>query len=206
EPDVVAVGYVFEVPDVLERPGDPERGGLVRLRSRDVPPLEDDVAVRRREYAGDRVEQRGLPGAVRPDEREDLAALHIEGDVVDRDEAAEPLGDVVDAQDVVRRGGRRSDGRCGHGHAVVSAVTSSSVWSSWTPLVSSCWRTRLGMSPCGRSSMVSTRMIPKMRNLSRCTSWPIPGHSPFGGTRLPRPMFVAHSSASGGSALRNWKL
>ena len=44
---------------------------------------------------GDDVEERGLARAVRPDQADDRAARDVEADVVDRDQAAEPLGDVL---------------------------------------------------------------------------------------------------------------
>ena len=49
--------------------------------------------------AGEGVEQRGLAGAVGPDDREDLAAVHLQGDVVQRGDAAEAEGDVLDVVD-----------------------------------------------------------------------------------------------------------
>src|SRR6185503_7230756 len=170
EPDIVEGGHVLEQPDVLEGAGDSERRHLVRLRSRDLSVVEHDTPGGRRKNPGDAIEKRGLAGAVRPDEREDLAALHVERDVVDRDEAAEPLRHVIDAED--RRGGRpsRLDG-----HTGVSALTSTIVVSSWTPFCSSCSRWRLGSSPCGRTSMTTTRMNPKTRNLRREMNSPMPG-------------------------------
>ena len=54
---------------------------------------------RRRELAEDAVEQRGLAAAVRADEAEDLALAHVEGDAVDRGDAAEALADVADFED-----------------------------------------------------------------------------------------------------------
>ncbi len=78
-----------------------------------VQPLElDGVAVIMRELhgargrlveAGDAVEHGGLAGAVRSDQRGDLAPLGIEGEVVDGDDAAETHRQVVDGQDVIRR-------------------------------------------------------------------------------------------------------
>src|SRR4029077_20064899 len=206
DPDVVEGAHVLEQPDVLEGAGDAERRGLVRLRAGDVAALEHDATLGRREDAGDRVEQGRLARAIRADQREHLAALRVERHIIHGDEAAEPLRHVLDLQDELlgRAGGPRSDG--GDGHDPVSAVTSSRVWSSGPPFWSSCWRTLLGIRPCGRNSIVSTRIAPKNRNWSRWTSWAIPGQSPFVGTSPPRPRFVAHSSASGGSAGRKRKV
>src|ERR1022692_2412598 len=43
----------------------------------------------------------GLPGAVRPEETEDLAVTDLEGDVLERDPVTEPLAQTADGQ---RRG------------------------------------------------------------------------------------------------------
>ena len=47
------------------------------------------------EHAGDHVEQRGLAGAVRPDDGEDLALGDREAHIVDREQAAEALADAL---------------------------------------------------------------------------------------------------------------
>ena len=53
--------------------------------------------------AGDAVEHRGLAGAVRPDQRGDGALADVEADIVDREEAAEPHGQMLDAEQSVGR-------------------------------------------------------------------------------------------------------
>ena len=50
------------------------------------------------EHAGDQVEGGALAGAVRADQRDDLAGLDVEGDIVDGDHAAELLARIVDLQ------------------------------------------------------------------------------------------------------------
>ena len=62
-------------------------------------PAQLDLAGVRLEVAGDEVEQRGLAGAVRADQRGDDAGRQIEIDVVRRDHAAEALVDALEAQD-----------------------------------------------------------------------------------------------------------
>ena len=52
----------------------------------------------RREKAADQVEEGGLAGAVRADDRAQLAGLDRHRHVVDGDQAAEMLGDVLDPQ------------------------------------------------------------------------------------------------------------
>ena len=70
----------------------------------------DNLAGGRRVDAADQVEHRGLAGAVRPDQREDLAAADVEADLVDRQHAAEAHAQVGGRkQDVGGRHLRRSD-------------------------------------------------------------------------------------------------
>ena len=58
--------------------------------------------------AGDRFEQRRLAGAVRADQSEDLAGVHLESDVGERGLVAPALGQAVDLQQRARvAGGRR---------------------------------------------------------------------------------------------------
>ena len=56
--------------------------------------VEFDGAAVRREQAGYQVEQRGLAGAVRTDQRVDLAGADRKAGVVDGADAAEMLGDA----------------------------------------------------------------------------------------------------------------
>ena len=55
-----------------------------------------DRAVVRPEQAGDHGDGRGLAGAVRPEQAEQLAARHLEGDAVNGPQFAEPLGQALD--------------------------------------------------------------------------------------------------------------
>ena len=59
----------------------------------------------RRDESAERPHGRRLPGAVRPEETEDLAVADLEGDVLERDPVAEALAQVVDGQ---RRGAAAS--------------------------------------------------------------------------------------------------
>ena len=71
--------------------------------------LEADGARGGQERAGDAVEAGRLAGAVGPDEAQDLARPDLEGDRVQRGEAAELLGEPVDREHAgSRRGGGRS--------------------------------------------------------------------------------------------------
>ena len=50
----------------------------------------------RRLEAGEQAQQRGLAAAGRPQEREELARIDLEGQVIDGREGAEPLGDALE--------------------------------------------------------------------------------------------------------------
>ena len=55
--------------------------------------LEADLALARRDEPGDQVEQRGLAGAVRPDQADQLMRVDVAGDGIDRDQPLEAAGD-----------------------------------------------------------------------------------------------------------------
>ena len=59
--------------EVLERAADADLGDAVRRAVEDALPFEQDVAASRRVEAAEAVEQRGLAGAVRADQAEQLA-------------------------------------------------------------------------------------------------------------------------------------
>ena len=100
-------GHAGKQPDVLEGARD-----LCLFRNAEiVQPFElDGAAVVMRQphraaggfvEAGDAVEHGGLAGAVRSDQRGDLAPLGRERQVVDGDDAAEPHGQAIDGQDAI---------------------------------------------------------------------------------------------------------
>ena len=74
----------------------PLRATMCGARPEMRSPLNSTSPGARRQERGDQLEQGGLAGAVRADHREDLAARDVEGDVVDGDQAAEALGQVLD--------------------------------------------------------------------------------------------------------------
>jgi hypothetical protein len=104
---------VLEQLDVLEGARNAQRRNLVRgLFGELERPLRSeigDLAGGGRVDAADQVEHRGLAGAVGADQREHLAALHVEADLVDGQHAAEAHAEVLGRakQDVVHF--RRSD-------------------------------------------------------------------------------------------------
>src|ERR1044072_7866988 len=62
----------------------------------DTPPLEGDLPAIGRENAGHQIEERGLAGAVRSDQRMDVAARDLHAQIVQRIEAAEALAQALD--------------------------------------------------------------------------------------------------------------
>ena len=99
---VLQHGRLVEQLDVLEGARDAERGDLVRRARQDALALEAYVAFGRVVEPRDQVEDRRLAGPVRPDQREDLALLDGERNLVDRHDAAEAQGDVVDLEQAHR--------------------------------------------------------------------------------------------------------
>ena len=92
--DVLERAHRPEQPDVLERPGHAVGHDQVRALRGDVAPVEQDLARRRLVEAGEHVEEGGLAGPVRPDDRDDRFLGHPERDAVDRGQAAEDLRQI----------------------------------------------------------------------------------------------------------------
>ena len=90
--------HAVEQPDVLIGAGNARHGDLVLLQAFELDLVEQDAARRRRCRSRRHVDQRRLAGAVRPDDRVDAAGLEGEADIVDRDQRAEPLADMLEAQ------------------------------------------------------------------------------------------------------------
>ena len=99
DPHVVERGEAGEGPDELEGAGDAARAEPVRRQPGDVAALEPDAPAIGAQGARDQVEERGLAGAVRPHDAEQLAGLEREADVVDREDAAEALGQPLDLEE-----------------------------------------------------------------------------------------------------------
>src|SRR5512143_58879 len=138
--DVLEDRHLREEPDVLERPHHAADSDLEGRHAVDLRPPENDLAGIGRKEPGDQVEDRRLPGAVRPDQRLDRSRGDFDGEVVDGLEAAEPLADPPDRK-------KR------HG-------ASSSTESRETARFRSERRWRRS-SPSGANSMISMRMTPK---------------------------------------------
>ena len=100
--DVLDRCHAGERPELLERARDPEVADLVGTEGGDVVAVEGDPAGVRPLEAGDQIEERGLAGAVRPDDADQLARRHREGDAPVGHDAAEALGDVRDGEQAHR--------------------------------------------------------------------------------------------------------
>ncbi len=157
-----------EEADVLERPADPDLDDLVRRASDERLALERDLARGRLEHAGELVEERRLAGPVRADERHDGAPRDGEVHVAVRDQAAEPHRDLVGLEDGIgdlhraRRGRRRGRHDVTTGRPVCSPTSSAYISSSSSSETSwsSARRARLGRSPSGRRSIMTTSTTP----------------------------------------------
>ena len=91
EHHVVLERVVREERDDLVGAREPAARALVRLHARDLAPEDADRARVAAQVAGDEVEERGLAGAVGPDDEPALARHHLERDVVRRRQPAEGL-------------------------------------------------------------------------------------------------------------------
>ncbi len=91
---VLEHGHRPEELDVLEGPRDPLAHDPVRRLAQERLAVELDLAGVGPVEARDDVERRRLPGAVRTDQPRDLAALDVERDTVERDDAPEAERDV----------------------------------------------------------------------------------------------------------------
>src|SRR5262249_54926561 len=132
---------------------------------------------------GQHVEQGRFAGAVRPDQRDNRVLRDVERDVVDGHQPPELLGDVLRAQDPGSGPSGRS-GRSrvyGRAHAAPSpggkitvpppaGASASCASSAAIRAVSSSWRRRSGIRPCGRSTIMITSRNPKIPN-STWVSW-----------------------------------
>src|SRR6185369_9084193 len=83
----------------LKGTGEAKPGDLVGLHARDVMVLEPHPAAGRRMNAADEVDERGLAGAVRSDQADDLALVDGQAHAIDRVEPAEPPRYAVQGQE-----------------------------------------------------------------------------------------------------------
>ena len=98
ERDIVGGGEIGEQRGDLERARQAQRAAPPRRQARDVAAGELMRAAMRHEMAGELADQRGLAGAVRPDDGMDFAVADVERDMVGGNDAAEPAHQIVDAE------------------------------------------------------------------------------------------------------------
>ena len=79
----------------LEGARDAEPHARMRAHAGDVVAVEQDLAGTRRQHAGQQIDDRGLAGAVRADQRMARALLDLERHIVGRDDAAEALFEMI---------------------------------------------------------------------------------------------------------------
>src|SRR4030042_1214926 len=96
--DVIQDGHLRKEAGLLECPRHASRRDLVRHDPQHLGAGEDDRTPVGTEEPGEQVEQRRLACAVRADEGLDGALWHIEGHVIHRLEAAEPLAYAPDRE------------------------------------------------------------------------------------------------------------
>ena len=102
--DVLQHGHLLEQPGGLERAAEAEVAALPRRQSgRSAGRRTRSRPASACIVAGDEVEQRGLAGPVRPDQRGDRALPHGQVGAVDGDQAAEPLAGARRPRAAARR-------------------------------------------------------------------------------------------------------
>src|SRR6266480_2318746 len=158
--------HLWEEADVLERAADTELRDRVWRLVGDVDAVEDDHARRRAVEAGEHVEEGRLAGPVRADQADDRALRDREVEVVDGEQAAELLADVVgdeqSARDLAHPRGILPDSPRSPAPGS-SAPRISYRGSSSDPRVPSSisrLRRRSGIRPTGRKSIISTMITP----------------------------------------------
>ena len=101
--DVVERRHAPKQRDILEGAGDALRRGLVGAHAPAGLSLPGDRARLRVIEAVDDVQHRGLAGAVRPDDREDLVTPDLDADAVERGDPAKGEADPVGRRGSARR-------------------------------------------------------------------------------------------------------
>jgi hypothetical protein len=96
--DVFQHRHVWNELDMLEGSGDAEPGHFLRRRVVDLSAENGNRAAGCGEHAGYQVEGRAFAGAVWADEGDDFTHPHREGNVIDRNYAAELLARMIDPQ------------------------------------------------------------------------------------------------------------
>src|SRR5262249_44344892 len=96
--EVVPHGELRKHLHALERAREAEPAHFARGKAGDWAAVEAHLAGRGRELTENAIEQGRLAAPARPDDAEDFARLERERNTVDRDNAAEPLGEILHAE------------------------------------------------------------------------------------------------------------
>ncbi len=119
ELEVLAHRHAGEEAPPLRHDGDARRAEAMRRQARDVAAVKDEAAGARALDAGDGVDQRRLAGAVRADDREQLAGTNLDRDAPERRRRAVRDLEVAHFK---QRLGRRRKGARAHGRAAATAA------------------------------------------------------------------------------------
>src|ERR1700684_4352026 len=98
DPNIVEHRKIGKKCYVLEGASDADFGDPVRRTLQDAAALHQYVAGARLVEPAQAIEQGGFAGAVRPDQAEDLALMHVKGHAVQRNDAAEHDADVANRE------------------------------------------------------------------------------------------------------------
>ncbi len=96
--DVVTHGEARKQRDVLKRAADAGFGDLRRLAVQNALALQQDISLARLIEPAQTVEERRFTGAVRTDQAQNSALLHVERHAVQRNDAAEHDGHIAKRQ------------------------------------------------------------------------------------------------------------
>src|SRR5262249_44298282 len=131
-----------------------ESGALGGRERRDIAAVEQNAPGIGRELAGQLSDQRGLAGAVGPDQRVGLAAADAERDIVGRNQRAERLAQVLDLEQELAHG-------AAPGLLALSAVSGKSSFCSRSFSSAPMARVSMPQMPSRTSSTRITRSGPK---------------------------------------------
>ena len=142
---------------------------LVRLAPHDhrlvaAGTMEHDPAVLRLVHAGQAVEQRGLAGPVRADDREDLSPSLVQAYIRQAGDAAETKRDVAHLDDDVplgTGGGDRAHARGAHTACPTGSLMASAVPTPCSASPISRLRRREGIMPSGLNIIMTTSKAPR---------------------------------------------
>ena len=99
--DIFQNTHAWKQPDILKRPRNAETRNLIRLQPVDARTAYPDISRCRFVNAGEKVEDRSFPCAVRPDQTVDLTPTNLHGQFINRRQSAEFDRRLIGLQDVI---------------------------------------------------------------------------------------------------------